>query len=67
MKLFEQRKNNLINLLEETSDELDPGRQHQIYGAILEIDLMLKTLEHHNNNLIKNKLNQRKNKILNLD
>jgi hypothetical protein len=30
----------------EKNPKLDPARQHQIYGAICEIDLLLKTIDH---------------------
>jgi hypothetical protein len=45
-KLYQKRRNNLIRLLEEERNELELGKQHQIYGAIKEIDKFLKTLEH---------------------
>jgi len=41
---YEKRRLNLIELLEK-NPKLDPGRQHQIYGAICEIDLLLKTID----------------------
>lgn len=43
--LYEKRKMNLVELLEK-NPRLDPARQHQIYGAICEIDILLKTIEH---------------------
>lgn len=43
--LYEKRKANLIDLLEK-NPKLDPARQHQIYGAICEIDVLLKTIDH---------------------
>ncbi|MEM4637423.1 MAG: hypothetical protein QXK76_00145 [Candidatus Woesearchaeota archaeon] len=43
--IYEKRKNNLVELLEK-NPHLDPARQHQIYGAICEIDILLKTIEH---------------------
>jgi len=43
--LYEKRRSSLISLLEH-SPKLDPARQHQIYGAICEIDLLLKTIGH---------------------
>jgi hypothetical protein len=43
--LYEKRRNNLIELLEH-NPKLDPARQHQIYGAICEIDILLKTIDH---------------------
>ncbi|HYD03452.1 MAG TPA: hypothetical protein VEC16_04085 [Alphaproteobacteria bacterium] len=43
--LYDKRRGNLVNLLEK-NPKLDPARQHQIYGAICEIDILLKTIEH---------------------
>ncbi|MGV8171197.1 MAG: hypothetical protein ACP5OA_00715 [Candidatus Woesearchaeota archaeon] len=43
--LYEKRRSSLISLLEQ-NPKLDPARQHQIYGAICEIDLLLKTIGH---------------------
>lgn len=43
--LYEKRRANLVSLLEK-NPKLDPARQHQIYGAICEIDILLKTIEH---------------------
>ncbi|MBN2422306.1 hypothetical protein JXB41_03700 [Candidatus Woesearchaeota archaeon] len=67
IKLFERRKDNLINLLETNSAEIDAGKQHQLYGAILEIDFMIKTLQHHNDRLAKENLTMRKDKLLKFD
>jgi hypothetical protein len=43
--IYEKRKMNLVDLLEK-NPRLDPARQHQIYGAICEIDILLKTIDH---------------------
>ncbi len=43
--IYEKRKGNLVELLEK-NPRLDPARQHQIYGAICEIDILLKTIDH---------------------
>ncbi len=43
--LYDKRRTNLVNLLEK-NPKLDPARQHQIYGAICEIDILLKTINH---------------------
>jgi hypothetical protein len=43
--IYEKRKANLVELLEK-NPRLDPARQHQIYGAICEIDILLKTIDH---------------------
>ncbi len=45
-KLYQKRRNKLIHLLEEERNDMELGKQHQIYGAIKEIDKFLKTLEH---------------------
>ena len=43
--LYEKRRASLVSLLEK-DHQLDPARQHQIYGAICEIDILLKTITH---------------------
>lgn len=43
--LYEKRRQSLVALLEQ-HPKLDPARQHQVYGAICEIDILLKTIEH---------------------
>jgi len=43
--LYEKRRANLVSLLEK-NPTLDPARQHQVYGAICEIDILLKTIDH---------------------
>ena len=43
--LYEKRRSNLVGLLER-NPMLDPARQHQIYGAICEIDTLIKTIDH---------------------
>jgi hypothetical protein len=43
--LYEKRRASLVDLLEK-NPKLDPARQHQIYGAICEIDILLKTINH---------------------
>lgn len=44
-RTFEKRRLNLINILETGSFELDLGKQHQLYGAIKEIENFLRTLD----------------------
>lgn len=46
-KVFEKRRYNLIQTLENNKDELDLAKQHQIYGAIKEIENFLKTIDYH--------------------
>ena len=43
--LYEKRRANLVSLLEK-NPKIDPARQHQMYGAICEIDILLKTISH---------------------
>jgi len=57
MKAFERRKISLIQLLE--AGGCDAGKQHQVYGAILEIELMLRTLQKHNHDNIATAIKER--------
>ncbi len=45
-KIFEKRKMELRTLLSERDDELKPEVQHQMYGAMNEIDIFLKTVKY---------------------
>lgn len=44
---FEERRNNLIEKLEKNRSELDLSQQHQIYGAIKEIEKFLKSIDYY--------------------
>lgn len=44
---FEERKNTLVHKLEHSRDELDLSQQHQIYGAVKEIDNFLRSIDHY--------------------
>lgn len=44
-RIFEQRRRDLISILEHNK-HMELGKQHQIYGAVLEIETFLKTIEH---------------------
>ena len=44
---FEERKNTLVSKLEKNRDELDLSQQHQIYGAVKEIDNFLRSIDHY--------------------
>jgi len=44
---FEERRNHLIEKLDKNRDDLDLSQQHQIYGAVKEIENFLKSIEHH--------------------
>ena len=46
-KIFERRRAELYNLLDKRKDELKPEIQHQIYGAMNEIDIFLRTIEYY--------------------
>lgn len=46
-KIFERRKNEIYSLLKERKDELKPELQHQMFGAMNEIDIFLNTLEYY--------------------
>ncbi|OVE74897.1 hypothetical protein BVX95_00890 [archaeon D22] len=46
-KIFEKRKMELYQLLNERKEELKPDVQHQMYGAMNEIDIFLNTVEHY--------------------
>lgn len=60
-KIFEKRKSELIHLLKYHKTELSPEKQHQIYGAINEIDVFLRTIDF----LIAQQLETRKNELIN--
>jgi len=44
IRIFDERRGKLANLLTDSTVQLKPERQHQIRGAIDEIDLLLLTL-----------------------
>jgi hypothetical protein len=46
-KIFEKRKTELITLLESDSKTITLEKQHQVYGAINEIDIFLRTLSYY--------------------
>lgn len=46
-KELETRKENLIYTLKNKKDFLELEKQHQIYGAIKELDHVLRLMEHH--------------------
>ena len=47
---LEQRKTELMEMLENNRDSLKLEKQHQVYGAINEIELFLQTLDYYQNN-----------------
>ena len=46
-KTLEKRQSELISLLEDNSDKMDIEKQHQIFGAIHELRMVLDTLEYY--------------------
>jgi hypothetical protein len=44
-KTYEKRRHDLITLLENPNSGLDLSKQHQVYGAIKEIETLLKTID----------------------
>jgi hypothetical protein len=44
-KTFEERRLHLIGLLEDPKSGLDLSKKHQVYGAIREIEHVLRTLD----------------------
>jgi len=44
--MFEKRRGELIYLLKNRKEEIDLSRQHQIYGAVKEIELFLETIHY---------------------
>ncbi|MBN1385778.1 hypothetical protein JW968_02245 [Candidatus Woesearchaeota archaeon] len=47
IRIFEKRRSNLVDLLEKQRDTMDAAEQHQVYGAVNEIDLFLRTMQHY--------------------
>lgn len=44
---FEERRNTLIEKLEKNKHDLDLSQQHQIYGAVKEIENFLKSIDYY--------------------
>jgi hypothetical protein len=53
-KTLQKRQAELISLLENKSDEFQVEKQHQVYGAINELKLVLETLDYYRNKEIIN-------------
>lgn len=53
MKLFEERRNKLLETLKNFEKHEDLERQHQIYGAVCELELVMKTLQIHQDKLMR--------------
>jgi len=47
---LERRKTELVEMLENNRDSMELEKQHQVYGAINEINLFLQTFEYYQNN-----------------
>jgi len=58
-KVIEQRKNELSSLLKK-GDDLTPEIKHQVYGAINEIDIFLRTLNYYRDLEIENEIKELK-------
>lgn len=46
-KIFERRRKELYTLLTERKEEIKPEVQHQMYGAMNEIDIFIKTIDYY--------------------
>ena len=53
-RILEQRKYNLIRTLESGKEEIELSKQHQIYGAIKELENILKTIDYYQENAAEN-------------
>ena len=53
IQLFERRRAELVDILKNRKDTIDLSRQHQIYGAIKEIELFLETLNYYHESMIR--------------
>jgi uncharacterized protein YaaR (DUF327 family) len=53
IQLFEKRRAELIDLLKTRKELIDLSRQHQIYGAIKEIELFLETLGYYQESMLR--------------
>lgn len=47
---LQKRRTELIDMLENNRDSLDLEKQHQVYGAINELELFLNTLDYYQKN-----------------
>ncbi|NQU98212.1 hypothetical protein HQ533_01990 [Candidatus Woesearchaeota archaeon] len=46
-RIFEKRRFNLIKTLENGKEDIELSKQHQIYGAIKELENIMKTLDYY--------------------
>ena len=53
-KIFEKRKLNLIRALENGKEDIELSKQHQMYGAVKELENILKTLDYYQEIEVKN-------------
>ncbi|MFH1771007.1 MAG: hypothetical protein ABH828_05645 [archaeon] len=53
-KIFERRKLNLMRALENGKEDIELSKQHQMYGAIKELENILKTLDYYQELEVKN-------------
>ncbi|MBD3203528.1 hypothetical protein GF327_04490 [Candidatus Woesearchaeota archaeon] len=56
-KKLQKRQNELISLLENKSAEFEIEKQHQVYGAINELNVVLETLNYYRNMELKSNNN----------
>jgi len=52
-RIIEKRKYNLTSVLQSGRNDIDLSRQHQMYGAIKELENVLRTIEHYYDQEIK--------------
>jgi hypothetical protein len=49
IKIFEQRKEQLRGALLTRKEQLDVAKQHQMYGAAMELEMVIRTMQYHHN------------------
>ena len=53
-RIIEKRKYNLINTLDNGREDIELSKQHQMYGAIKELETILKTIDYYREQEIQN-------------
>lgn len=53
-RIFEKRRFNIIKTLESGREDIDLSKQHQMYGAIKELENILKTIDYYQEMEVKN-------------
>lgn len=59
-KAIEKRKNELSSMLKKGEEDISPEIKHQVYGAINEIDIFLRTLSYYKELEMTNELKELK-------